>query len=238
MSIWIETAGGVGTVVLSGRFDAHETEEFRRIVEPLCIRPDAEVRLDLSQVTFLDTAACSELTRAHSAARDAGGQVVLVGQSDSVKVILELVGGATVTTFPALYEPMLDSEIFFTRRTEAPMPDEGTAAVVAGSVLQFDIAETGIDEALLVLSGRLDAGEALLLAERLGEADLAEAVSLVFDLSAVNHIDSAGLALIVKARRECRSRGGDVRLILPAGEAAMRIFRLTQFDRLFAIATE
>ncbi|TFD30669.1 STAS domain-containing protein [Cryobacterium cryoconiti] len=87
--------------------------------------------------------------------------------------------------------------------------------------------------AIVALTGRLDAVAAPELRLRLTEADVAGCANVVFDLSAVTFVDSAGLAVLVWLRRRCRAEGGDVVLVSPDLVDAMRVFRLTQFDQVF-----
>ncbi|HSP51406.1 MAG TPA: STAS domain-containing protein [Cryobacterium sp.] len=88
----IRTESGIGhtAVNLAGRFDAHETAAFRGVVDALLGPDRATVRLDLSNVVFVDSSALAELLRVQKAARAAGGEVVLVNVSDPVRIILEL----------------------------------------------------------------------------------------------------------------------------------------------------
>ena len=87
--------------------------------------------------------------------------------------------------------------------------------------------------ATVVLLGRLDAVEAPDLREQFAEIIRAGAITVVVDLVGVTFIDSAGLAALVRARRDTQSAGGGLVLIRPADEAALRVFRLTQFDEVF-----
>ena len=84
-----------------------------------------------------------------------------------------------------------------------------------------------------MLLGRLDAVEAPTLRKQFAEIFGARAVTVVVDLVGVTFIDSAGLAALVRARRDARSAGGDLVLIRPADQAALRVFGLTQFDEVF-----
>jgi anti-sigma B factor antagonist len=56
---------------------------------------------------------------------------------------------------------------------------------------------------------------------------------LVIDLSQTPFLDSAGMAALVSALKQCRQRNGDVRLVAPQSEAVKRILELTKFDRVF-----
>ena len=91
----------------------------------------------------------------------------------------------------------------------------------------------GPSSAAVVLVGRLDAVEAPALRAELDRVLRSGASTLVVDLVAVNFIDSAGLAALVRARRDARHLGGDVVLISPADRDALRVFGLTQFDEVF-----
>ncbi len=87
--------------------------------------------------------------------------------------------------------------------------------------------------AVAVLVGRFDAVEAPLVREELSRIIDAGTRTVVVDLSAVSFIDSAGLAALVRARRDTQRSGGDIILISPSEHSALRVFRLTQFDDVF-----
>lgn len=111
--------------------------------------------------------------------------------------------------------------------TEPTTPGEPTDG------LAIDTSHDGAGAALVVVVGRLDAVEApeldRVLDALVGDGD----VRLQVDLTDVTFLDSAGLAVLVRARRRARGAGGDVELVRPRSEEAMRVFRLTQFDQVF-----
>ena len=109
---------------------------------------------------------------------------------------------------------------------------ERTGAGRVGSLCISITIHHGVS-ATIVLLGRLDAVEAPALREHFAEIFDAGAIMVVVDLVGVTFIDSAGLAALVRARRDAQSAGGDLVLIRPADEAALRVFRLTQFDEVF-----
>jgi anti-sigma B factor antagonist len=78
------------TFALAGRFDAHEVAGFRGALEPSLHEHGTRINLDLTNVIFIDSTALAELVRAMKQARLHDGDVVLVGLSDPVRVILEL----------------------------------------------------------------------------------------------------------------------------------------------------
>jgi len=90
MRIRTESGTGHATVSLAGRFDAHETTGFRIVVDALIGSSDANLRLDLANVIFVDSSALAELLRTQKSARARGGDIILVNVSDPVRIILEL----------------------------------------------------------------------------------------------------------------------------------------------------
>ena len=113
------------------------------------------------------------------------------------------------------------------------MTDVFTLDDSSQATLRASIAFPATGLAIVALTGRLDAVASPELRLRLTEADVAGCANVVFDLSAVTLVDSAGLAVLVWLRRRNRAGGGDVVLVSPDLVDAMRVFRLTQFDQVF-----
>ena len=61
-------------------------------------------------------------------------------------------------------------------------------------------------------------------------------VRIVVDLASAEFVDSAGLAALAKGMKDCRSHGGDLRIVSPLHEDAMRVFALTRFDQVFTMS--
>lgn len=101
--------------------------------------------------------------------------------------------------------------------------------------LRIDIHQTGPNHTLITLVGRFDVVEAPNVRARLAAPEVSGAEHLVIDLTDVTFIDSAGLAVLARARRDRMLQRGSVTLFRPASEDAMRVFRLTQFDEIFTI---
>ena len=101
--------------------------------------------------------------------------------------------------------------------------------------LTADTTATAADAATVVLAGRLDAVAAPDLQTVLTGLIATGRVRLTVDLTDVGFVDSAGLAVLVRARRETRAGGGGVELIAPRSDDALRVFRLTQFDQVFTM---
>ena len=98
MRIRTESDGSNFLIDLAGRFDAHEVPAFRIAIDPLLSVDDPRLHLDLSNVVFIDSTALSELVRAQKAVDARSGELVLVGLSDPVRIILELTALLSVFT--------------------------------------------------------------------------------------------------------------------------------------------
>ena len=89
------------------------------------------------------------------------------------------------------------------------------------------------DVVVIGLTGRLDVVEAGSVRTILTDHIEADRHRLIVDLSAIEFVDSAGLAALVQGMKRCRQGGGDLRLVTPTDHATSRVFELTKFDRVF-----
>ena len=87
---------------------------------------------------------------------------------------------------------------------------------------------------VLVAEGEFDAYTAPELHEALEEARPGDS-PLVVELSRVSFMDSTALGLLVRAVKDVRERGGDIRVVLPS-TTARRIFEITTLDRVLPVA--
>ena len=94
---------------------------------------------------------------------------------------------------------------------------------------------TVIRRATVAVTGRLDALSTPELRTELARLEEADVRDVTIDLSAVEFVDSAGLAALVKAMKTAREHGGDVELVRPRSDDAYRVFELTKFDAVFTI---
>ena len=81
-----------------------------------------------------------------------------------------------------------------------------------------------------VLAGDLGAASAPALREQLFSLLRPAATRLILDLSAVEHADASGLAVLVGSGRRAGLRGGSLRLAAPSPEVA-RVLSATGIDR-------
>jgi anti-anti-sigma factor len=76
------------------------------------------------------------------------------------------------------------------------------------------------------LTGEVDMSNAESLRTAIAEATPNQALALVFDLSEIDYLDSAGIQLIYQLRSDLRARGQSLRLVIPAGSPATDALRL------------
>lgn len=85
----------------------------------------------------------------------------------------------------------------------------------------------------LAPQGRLDTLRALEFRQQVQKILDGGVKHLVLDLSQTPFLDSAGMAVLVSALKQCREQGGDARMVWPQAEPVKRILSLTKFDRIF-----
>ncbi len=84
--------------------------------------------------------------------------------------------------------------------------------------------------------GRLDAATVPVLEQALQRLLADEHARLVVDLSSVNYISSSGLRALLTARRQARSRGGDV-FLCRLHPRVHEIFEMVGFLSVFGVYT-
>lgn len=90
------------------------------------------------------------------------------------------------------------------------------------------------DAWIFVVRGDLDVNSSGLLREALARADDKGAVSLLVDLEETTFMDPFALGILVGAAKRARARNGQLRIVAPS-EAAARLLRVTQMDRVFPV---
>lgn len=78
--------------VLVGELDLATVEAWQEELDPVCSRPGSLVRLDLSQVTFVDSTGLRMLVRLRRLADAAGGRLVLVEPQPQALHLFEVSG--------------------------------------------------------------------------------------------------------------------------------------------------
>ena len=77
-------------VELSGRFDAYEAPKVREWVDEQLTRDVSRLVVDLAAVTFIDSTALAVLVQGMKRSRQQGGDLVLCGLQQPVRIIFEL----------------------------------------------------------------------------------------------------------------------------------------------------
>lgn len=93
------------------------------------------------------------------------------------------------------------------------------------------------DVAVIEISGRFDAQTAPPVAEWLEHIAATTPGRVVVNLADTSFLDSSALAVLVRAVKRCRMRGGDVRLC-GVQPSVRLIFELTRLDQAFDMFAE
>lgn len=102
--------------------------------------------------------------------------------------------------------------------------------------MSLETASHEIRISTITVDNRLDAVRAVELRAEVADAIDQGVVRLIVDLSTATFVDSAGLAALAKGMKDCRERGGDLRVVSATHPDAARVFALTRFDQVFAMA--
>jgi anti-anti-sigma factor len=90
------------------------------------------------------------------------------------------------------------------------------------------------DLRIVPLSGRIDAGSASSVRNRVNEVIESGARYIVIDLSEVTFLSSSGLRVLLLLTRDLHKRGSDLRLCAAQPHVA-EVFQLTGFDQIFEL---
>ncbi|HEY3018632.1 MAG TPA: STAS domain-containing protein [Solirubrobacteraceae bacterium] len=102
----------------------------------------------------------------------------------------------------------------------------------------LNVREQALDDGLLLIDvrGEVDLFSVEQLRTVFVEAEQAGHLHLVVDLSAVNTIDSTGLAALVGAHRRLLRQGGEMVVVISSARVWSK-FSMTGLDNVFAVAT-
>ena len=104
-------------------------------------------------------------------------------------------------------------------------------------VAELNVEEKESDKVpVLDVSGELDLTTVAMLRDPLlSQATKSQAANLIVDLSRVEFIDSAGLALLVEARKRLAAESRTLTLVLSPGRQPERVLRLVRFDTIMRL---
>lgn len=92
MDVAVKWQGEVLTCAVAGEIDLHSAPELRQRLEEGLARRPAEIRLDLSATTFLDSSGLGVILGRYRRLREQGGQLSIEGAGGTVRSVLELSG--------------------------------------------------------------------------------------------------------------------------------------------------
>jgi anti-sigma B factor antagonist len=224
------TEHNIPVLMPEGRFDAYQTtsvdEWFIEVMQN-----HRFIVADLSAVTFMDTRAIATLVKWMKKTREQGGDLKLCNMRNAVRVIIELSKlDRAFAIFGSLEEALDACEA---GQTNHIVDEEKQAPQKEHSMSENRIPE---DVEVIQLENRIDAFRVAELQKNFEKLIEGGKRRFVVDLSHVDFLDSAGLALLVKLLKQAKSKDGNVVLVRSEKEAANRILKLTQFDKVFSIS--
>lgn len=86
---------------------------------------------------------------------------------------------------------------------------------------------------ILAFRDRLDSFNAAGARKQIDSVLETGATNYAVDLSELDFMDSAGIAVLINLLKRTRMQGGTVKLVRPTSPTSLRILHLTKFDRLF-----
>lgn len=223
MAYTVATENTIPILKPEGRFDAYEVPKIDAWFEENA--PDhGYVIVDVQAVTFIDTRALSMLVKWLKKLRENDGDLKLVNLTNPVRVIFELSRlDKAFTIYTTLTDALADCDVASDSSSDgARGADEASAS-----------ADAPEDVPVIALSERVDAFKIPDLQAQYGDVVNDETAHLVIDLTAVEFLDSAALAWLVKLLKQTKAHGGNLVLVRSQVAAAHRIFELTQFDKVF-----
>ncbi len=81
---------GIATLVISGRFDAHQVTQVQQEVDSLLAGGARYIIIDLADVNFVDSSALAVMVRGMKRCRERNGELLLCAMRQPVRIIFEL----------------------------------------------------------------------------------------------------------------------------------------------------
>jgi anti-sigma B factor antagonist len=197
------------------RIDAATVNEHMNLW-PRLAEGSAHLLLDLSAVKFIDSTGVGLLVRLQKELRGAGRQLVLVAPTKSISRALELM--RFTDFFPIALDLAAARDLVQARRSERNvLPTLNFAGGEEPMAWQGDIVAANEGDVWRVTMMQLE-----LAAGREG--------GLSINLAGVRFIDSAGIGLMVRVRKEGRQRGVPVRFTEPQA-AVLNVLRILRMEK-------
>lgn len=84
------TSHGVAILTLTGKLNADKAQHFRAELVQIVAEGHSRIAVDLSKVDFMDSSGLGALIGGLKAAREAGGDLRIIGPTEQVVLVLEL----------------------------------------------------------------------------------------------------------------------------------------------------
>jgi anti-anti-sigma factor len=91
MDIKVATAGSIGTMNMSGRFDSSVNRKFKEAYEQILPQESiTQLEVNLADVTYMDSSALGMLLMLHKRSKKEGKEVVLSRANSTISQILDI----------------------------------------------------------------------------------------------------------------------------------------------------
>lgn len=219
------------------------------------------IRLDFSQVKFIDSAGVGAMAALHKAALGEGGQLVLMNTNATVKSILRIVGLDKVIKQEDGELPVMRASAgSLLGAKNAPPPPKTPVSTIAATPTEGAVDQDVDDEVSRLLLREMTvqgpsspthvtpSAMTIQLKENITYRN-AQTVADGFlsylrkgvktlraEMSRVDFIDSAGVAALMQVARTFADESGELVLYRPS-VSLMRIIKIAKLDRLISIQT-
>ena len=260
-----ELSDGVIALHVRGHLDSSSTNELEQYMENIYEYGGRKIIVDLENVSYISSGGWGIFTGRVKTLREGEGDVVLVGMSQEVYDIYELLGFQDImmhfTTVDEAVEfislpiqkrrkqlEKLVSSRTDTRKLERPVPETAEAGGSISGVqspwtaLEIEAGTVGEEGEITVikLDGVVDTVSCVKLRTILDDLVDKGNTRLVIDMSNVEYVSSSGWGVFSSRIKEIRDAGGDVK-IFGMDREVDNIFHLLGFDvimRSFSILSE
>jgi anti-anti-sigma factor len=260
-----ELSGDTIVLHVKGHLDSSSTSELEQYMESVYDYGCRKMIVDLENVSYISSGGWGIFTGRVKTLRDSDGDVVLVGMSQEVYDIYELLGFQDIMMhFPRVEEAVEYISLPSDKRrkrfkklvtsrasrrieepvTEAAGADAGEAAGMASPWTALEIEAGTVGEegeiAVIKLDGVVDTVSCVKLRSILDDLVDGGKTKLVIDMSNVEYVSSSGWGVFSSRIKEIRDSGGDIK-IFGMDREVDNIFHLLGFDvimRSFSILSE
>jgi anti-anti-sigma factor len=98
LELHVEESGDVATVRVAGEIDLSTSTQLNRELDGVLERRPARLRLDLMEVSFMDTTGVAVLLKARRRALEADCRLTVISSSPTITRLLEITGLTSLLT--------------------------------------------------------------------------------------------------------------------------------------------